>query len=127
MSTAHADYRFGDDTTTVTVPGELSVALSPDEAQPDYQDTASFLVRDADGQALLELTASHFSSGNRAANMDRFRAIIDAKVSDAAPGTNAAAPSPEPSSAWELEAADPPHAAHARAQRPTIATRAPQR
>ena len=84
MSTAHADYRFGDDTTTVTVPGELSVALSPDEAQPDYQDTASFLVRDADGQALLELTASHFSSGNRAANMDRFRAIIDAKVSDAA-------------------------------------------
>jgi len=78
-----AEYRFGDDTTTVRTPGEHSVRLAPEHAQPDYQDTASFHVL-AGGAPVLEITASHFSSGNRSANMDRYRAIINAKTADAA-------------------------------------------
>ncbi len=80
----HAEYRFGDDTTTVTTPAELSVRLSPADAQPGAQDTASFVVLGPDGPALLEITASHFSSGNRGANMDRFRGILEAKCGSAA-------------------------------------------
>ena len=79
----HAEYRFGDDTTTVTTPAPLTVRLAPDEAQPDVQDTASFLVVGADGTPMMELTASHFSSGNRGANMERFRAIITDKCAAA--------------------------------------------
>lgn len=84
MSDAHrAEYRFGDDTTTVSAPSQRSVRLAPDAAQPEYQDTASFHVL-ADGAPVLELTASHFSSGNRAANMDRYRAIIAEKTAEPA-------------------------------------------
>jgi hypothetical protein len=81
---SHAEYRFGDDTTTVTTPAELSVRLAPDDAQPDAQDTASFLVLGPDDTPILEVTASHFSSGNRGANMDRFREILEAKCGGAA-------------------------------------------
>lgn len=78
-----AEYRFGDDTTTVFAPPSLTVRLAPDDAQPDSQDTASFLVAGADGAVAFEVTASHFSSGNRAANMDKYRAIIAAKLAAA--------------------------------------------
>lgn len=78
-----AEYRFGDDTTTVAAPETLSVRLAPEEAQPDSQDTASFLVHDAQGSLAFEVTASHFSSGNRSANMSKYRAIIEQKLRDA--------------------------------------------
>ena len=79
-----AEYRFGDDTTVVFAPETLSVRLSPDDAQPDYQDTASFLVQGADGGVAFEVTASHFSSGNRGANMSKYRAIIANRLAAAA-------------------------------------------
>ena len=69
-----ATYHFGDDTTTITVPEPLAVAQSPDARQPEFQDTVSFLV--TGGAGSLEVTASHFSSGNRAANLDKFASII---------------------------------------------------
>jgi len=74
-----ARYLFGDDTTIVTTPAGLSVALAPDDRQPTYQDTASFLVRAADGAVAFEITASHFSSGNRAANLGKFQGIVHGK------------------------------------------------
>lgn len=79
MSDRHAVYRFGDDTTTVDTPEGFTVALSPDAAQPEPQDTASFEVRGADGALAFEITASHFSSGNRAENLDKFKAIAHGK------------------------------------------------
>lgn len=83
--TSRAVYHFGDDTTIVDAPATLSVALAPESAQPDYQDTASFLVHDADGTVLFEVTASHFSSGNRAANMSKYRGIIEERLGGTSP------------------------------------------
>jgi hypothetical protein len=82
-SPRRSEYRFGDDTTVVTTPADRHVKLSPEAAQPEPQDTASFLVSDTAGQVVYELTASHFSSGNRAANLDKFRAIIEQKLASA--------------------------------------------
>lgn len=78
----HAAYRFGDDTTTVDTPAGRTVRLAPDDRQPTSQDTASFDVF-ANDVPVLELTASHFSSGNRAANMDRYRTLIAQKTAGA--------------------------------------------
>lgn len=78
----HVAYHFGDDTTTVQVPSAFTVRLAPEAAQPDFQDTASFQVLRADGSVFLEATASHFSSGNRSANLERFQTIIEQKLGD---------------------------------------------
>lgn len=75
MSASETDrretYHFGDDTTIITVPAPLTVSKAPDARQPHFQDTVSFLVGD-----VLEVTASHFSSGNRSANLEKFASII---------------------------------------------------
>ena len=70
---------FGDDTTTITGPEKYSIEKSPNLHQLDDQDTVSFLVKDVNGATQFEVTASHFSSGNRHSNLEKFKTIITKK------------------------------------------------
>ena len=74
---------FGDDTTTVTTPHDYTVKKSPSDQQVPYQDTISFTLQHPEQNIEIEMTASHFSSGNRQNNLEKFKTIIAQKKQSA--------------------------------------------